>query len=206
MNAYDSQYYIIHKPKGRDDLPFLSPDENTENRNFNFEKQLVGSPPLVFENGSKEYNTKRDVKSVKVLPDILFSGTDLVIRSHIREKLLNYNFPHMHMHPTVYIHDNGKWHEDYWYMTFTEEFDCWSRENSDYEQDDPPIRLGGFELYQVYNYSLNEELLDKVPLEQRLLFKMGGSLDAFIICHQKLLGLFQGDGKNGAKLTPIHEY
>ena len=25
-------------------------------------------------------------------------------------------------------------------------------------------------------------------------------------CHKKLLGLFRGDGKNGAKLTPIHEY
>ena len=66
--------------------------------------------------------------------------------------------------------------------------------------------MGGFKLYNILNYSLNEELLDKIPLEKRLLFQMGGSLDAFFVCHQKLLGLFRGDGKNGAKLTPIHEY
>ena len=89
-------------------------------------------------------------------------------------------------------------------MTFTERFDCWDRQHSTYEAE--PLEMGGFKLHSVYTYSLNEELLDKTPLEQRLLFKMGGSLDAFVVCHQKLLGLFRGDGKNGAKLTPIHEY
>jgi len=136
----------------------------------------------------------------------LFDGANPVVRSGIREKLLNYDIPNLHMHPTVYIHDDGKWHEDLWYLTLTERFDCWDRSNSEYEQEAPPVRLGGFELYQVYKYSLNEGLLDKTPLEQRLLFQMGGSLDPYFVCHQKLLGLFPFGSKSGIKLTSIADY
>ena len=42
--------------------------------------------------------------------------------------------------------------------------------------DNSHLALGpgaGFKLHSVYIHSLNEELLDEIPLEQRLLFKMG---------------------------------
>lgn len=203
MKKYDQQYYFIDRADN-DSLPDLGPDLNTEDRKFRYERQPVGSPPLVFENSGYEFDKKRNIPSLKHLPDILFDGSNLVVRSHIREKLLNYDIQNLHMHPTVYIHDDGKWHEDYWYMTFTEQFDCWDRQLSTYEPE--PLEMGGYKLHSVYTYSLNEDLLDKTPLEQRLLFKMGGTQDGYIVCHQKLLSLFQGDGKNGAKLTPIHEY
>ena len=203
MKKYDNQYYLIRKSDD-DRLPSLVADENTEDRTYSYERQLVGTPPLVFFNGWKEENLARHIKAI--VPEVMFNGSNPVVPGHIREKLLNYDIPNLHMHPTVYIHDDGNWHENYWFMTLTERFDCWDRNNSNYDQDDPPIRLGGFELYLVYKYSLNEYLLDNIPLEQRLLFQMGGSIDAFFVCHQKLLGLFRGDGKNGAKLTPIHEY
>ena len=201
MNKYDQEYYFIVEADDKK-LPSLSPDENTEVRTFRYERQLVGSPPLVFENGWKKENLTKYIKAP--VTEILFSGSNLVVRSHIRKTLLKYEIPNLHMHPTVYIHDDGKWHEDYWYMTFTEQFDCWDRQHSTYEAE--PLEMGGFSLHSVYTYSLNEALLDKTPLEQRLLFKMGGTQDGYIVCHQKLLGLFRGDGKNGAKLTPIHEY
>lgn len=201
MKKYDQQYFIIERADD-DKLPYLIADKNTEDRNFQYERQLVGTPPLGFLNGWKDENLAQGIKAI--VPDILFAGTAPVVHSPIREVLLNYDIPNLHMHPTFYIHDNGKWHEDLWYMTFTDRFDCWDREHSAYEPE--PLEMGGFKLHSVYTYSLNEELLDKTPLEQRLLFKMGGSIDAFVVCHQKLLGLFRGDGKNGAKLTPIHEY
>ena len=201
MRKYDNQYYFIEQVSD-DRSPSLVADENTEDRTYTYERQLVGTPPLVFYNGWKEENIAQRIKST--VSDILFNGSNLVVRSRIREKLLNYDIQNLHMHPTVYIHDDGKWHEDYWYMTFTEQFDCWDRQLSTYEPE--PLEMGGYKLHSVYTYSLNEDLLDKTPLEQRLLFKMGGTQDGYIVCHQKLLSLFLGDGKNGAKLTPIHEY
>lgn len=159
------------QPLNYERLPSLTPDENTEDRPFTYEKQLVGTPPLVFFNGGLEYAKKLGIHSLKEPPAILFHGSNPVVRSDLREKLLSYDIPNLHMHPTVYIHDDGKWHENLWYMAFTDQFDCWDRQHSTYEPE--PLEMGGYKLFSVYIYSLDEELLDKTPLEQRLLFKMG---------------------------------
>lgn len=73
MNDYDQQYYFIESPDN-DSLPELSPDVNTEDRKFRYQRQAMGSPPLVFFNGSREYQQKMRSPSMKVPPDILFSA------------------------------------------------------------------------------------------------------------------------------------
>lgn len=88
-------------------------------------------------------------------------------------------------------------------MTFLSNFDCWDRKTSTYE--DEPLELGGFSLFSVYTYGLNEELMEKVALKDRLLFKMGGTQDGYIVCHSTISHLFsKKDG--GAKLTAIADY
>ena len=201
MNDYDQQYYFV-RSADNDSLPDLAPDVNTEDRDFRYQKQSVGSAPLVFINGAKEFQKKGRIPRMKVPPDILFDGSNLVVRSRIREALLEFDIDHLHMHPAIYIHDDGKWHEDYWYMTFTEHFDCWDRVNSDYEEE--PLTMGGMDMYSVYEYSLNKELLDKIPLEKRLLFKMGGTQDGFIVCHRSLARLFIDP--IGVRLMATSEY
>lgn len=150
--------FFIRKP---DDvrLPLLEPDSITEDRRFRFEQQPVGSPPLVFNNAWKDHN--RSTKISGITPDILFSGADLVVRTAIRERLLHYSIPSLHMHPVVYIDNQGKWHEDFWYLAFSDRFDCWNRSTSEYDQEGPPVRLGGFDLHEVFSYKLDENLFDK---------------------------------------------
>lgn len=77
MNKYDKDYFFILK-KQDDRLPFLVPDKNTEDRSFSFEEQPLGSPPLTFHNSWKMEN-KRD-KILSLTPDVLFSGSDLVVK------------------------------------------------------------------------------------------------------------------------------
>ncbi|NRR30300.1 hypothetical protein HSX11_08870 [Oxalobacteraceae bacterium] len=48
MSIYDGEYYFIEKSEKSEKLPSLTPDENTEDRNFRFDRQPFGSPPLVF--------------------------------------------------------------------------------------------------------------------------------------------------------------
>lgn len=205
MSEYDQQYYFI-RPTDNENNPVLTPDTNTEDSNYSFEEQLAGSPPLVFFNGAKEYQEKMRIPRMKVPPEILFDGANLLVPCRLREALLEFDIPNLHFHPAVYIHDDGKWFEDYWYMALTERFDCWDRNNSNYDQDDPPIRLGGFELYHVYTYSINKELLDKTPLEQRLLFQMGATIDPFFVCHKSLARLFCAGENSGVQLTLIPNY
>lgn len=204
MNHYNDEYFFIRKSKNNDFLPFLEPDVNTENRRFRFEVQPAGSPPLVFHNTWKEENKKRGIHAAT--PSVLFEGDDLVVNTAIRDSLLIADIPHLAMHPAIYIDDQEEWHENYWFLTFTNWLDCWDRRTSTYEEDDPPIRLGGFELHQVYQYSFDPDVLDKIPQQQRLLFKLGGSQDGFIVCHQSLAGLFRGNGASGAEMIAIASY
>jgi hypothetical protein len=205
MNKLELEYVFVHHPLGREDLPSLSPDAATEDRDFRYVAQLLGSPPLVFEDGAKDYRKKRGIKVVKMPPDVLFCGSDLVVEARIREALLAQKLANIAMHPAVYIHDNGMRYEKYWYITFLERLDCWDRKTSEFEQDASPVRLGGFELFQIYRYHLDDEVLDKVPLNRRLLFKMGGSVDGLIVCH-KSISFLLSEGAGGIPLTEIIDY
>lgn len=203
MQNYDDDYYFIQQ-KDDDRLPVLTADENTVARNYTFELQSVGAAPFVFFNGAKDYQKKLGVSTLRDLPDILFAGNNLVVCTHIRDSLVALDLPGVFIHPAVFIDDDGRWHEDYWYLTFPQRFDCWDREKSDYEEQ--PLELGGFKLHSVYTYALDSAVLDRIPLNERLLFKMGGTQDAFIVCHQDIASIFRGNGESGAKLVSIPDY
>ena len=190
-------------PEEDDRLPCLTPDTNTEDRTFRYMAQPAGSAPLVFYNGCRDYARKHGIPSVAVPPEVLFSGSNLVVKTGIRDAVLPLEIPHLHMHPTIYIHDDGAWHEDYWYMTFTRFLDCWDRRLSDYK--DCPIEVGGTKLYSVYSYRLDAAVLEGMPLKDSLLFKMGGTQDGFIVCHESIAGIF-GASATGVYLQPVTEY
>jgi hypothetical protein len=85
-------------------------------------------------------------------------------------------------------------------VTFTEEFDCWDRDTSNYNP--KPLVVAGKKNYNVRSFSLNVKLLDETPLENRLLFKMGATVDGYVACHKSLAPIFRRE-KNGAVLKEI---
>ena len=201
MSDYTRQYYILRVDK-KDNIPFLGPDDNTVERDYSFEEQPVGSAPLIFTNSLKERFAADRVK--EFIGSILFDGNNLVVKTALRDALLALEVPNMFMHPAIYIDDRERWHEDYWFCTFTALFDCWDRTASDAST--RFVEVNGEKNYDVYEYVLNKELLDKTPLEQRLLFKMGGTLEAFVFCHESIVGLFRRDMPNGARLVLAADY
>ncbi|MDO9006088.1 MAG: hypothetical protein Q7V20_21805 [Aquabacterium sp.] len=209
MNDFDNQYFFVLQPrddeKTVDVLPFLTPDESTAKLPFQYEVLPVGSKPLVFINGLKEMGKKYGYSFVRTPPSVLFAGNHPVVSGEIRDKLLKFDLPNLALQPAMYIDDWGKWHEDYWYMTFLDRLDCWDRQASDYEQGIEPIRLGGFELYQIYRFSLDEDVLKKVPLTERTIFQMGGAQEGFVVAHQSVAAVFRSAG-NGAQVLSITDY
>jgi hypothetical protein len=203
MPKYDKQYFFIEKADD-ERLPFLVPDSNSEDRLFLYESQLPGSPPLVFRNGRKDSQKNRRISALT--PDILFSGSDLIVKNSIREQLLDKEIPNLHMHPSIYIDNNEDWNEDYWHLLFTNSLDCWDHELSDYNRTRRPIEIGGLEYHEVHTFVLDEATLDKKKLPERLLFKMGGILAGTITCHETLHSIFHGGGNSGAFLTSVNDY
>jgi hypothetical protein len=203
MQNYDDDYYFIRK-EDDDRLPSLTATEETVERAYTHQPQPAGSEPLQFFNGAKEHDRRAGIKPIEHLPDILFNGSFLVVRTHIRDELIRLDVPSLHTRPAIFIGDDGRRHEDYWFLAFSERFDCWDRERSEYEQE--ALELGGFKMHSIYTYSLNSELLDRVPLANRLLFQMGGTQDAFMVCHKSIASLFRSNTSNGVRLQLIKDY
>jgi len=57
---YDQEYYFVRRQKNKDSLPSLSPDADTEDRQFRFAAQSIDSPPLFFLTEQK--TTKRSTQ------------------------------------------------------------------------------------------------------------------------------------------------
>lgn len=208
MSKYDQDYYMIVLPR-QDDLktnvfPFLTPNDDTAKLPYEHSLLPVGSKPLIFTNGGADYNKKYGRTTIKQPPEVLFSGAYPLVSGSMREKLLGFEMPNVAMQPAIYIDDWGTWYEDYWFMTFFDRFDCWDRAKSDFAQGRPPIQLGGMSLYQVYQFSLDEQVLDATPLEQRRVFQMGGSIDPFVFAHRSVAGLFTRAG--GAQVIPVPNF
>ncbi|MGL4605551.1 MAG: hypothetical protein ACRCU9_15550 [Iodobacter sp.] len=200
MSKYNNEYYFILEERN-ERLPDLSPDEDTANRKFRFQEIPQGSKPLVFIDSGLEYMKKQRIKPLDTPPNILFEGSNLVVKDYIREKIMWLAIPDLVIQPSIYIDHKNVWHENYWYCTFTKLFECWNKKTSTYDPE--PLDLNNIMNYEVYTYDLDDKLLSETPLNERLIFKMGGTTEGNIVVHKSLAGLFK---TSGAVLVPISDF
>ncbi|UTH76599.1 hypothetical protein [Chromobacterium sp. IIBBL 290-4] len=202
MKNYNDEYYFITF-KESDQRPILGPDEDTDA--LRFETQDVTSGfrrPLFFINSAALVYEK--AKFHHTPSDILFCGSDVIIESKIYEKLVETAIPNLILQPCVYVDEKEIWHENYWYMTFTEKFDCWDRAKSRYDPD--PIELNGKNFYSITHYQLDEDFLQKIELKNRLLFRMDADLSGHIVVHKSIAPFFRTNNIKDAELVPIKDY
>lgn len=200
MSKFDQDYFFVLKERD-ERLPFMTPDDDTSRKPYTSELLPLHAKPLVFHNGSLEYQQQNRILPSDPPPELLFHGSDILVKDSLRDKLLSLEIPNLAIQPAIYIDHNNKWHEDRWYLTFLERFDCWDRNSSsyrdrDFEPDEEPA-------YKVRRYSLNDELLERTPIAARRLFKMGGTTMGFVVVHVSIAAHFR---LSGAVLVPIAEY
>jgi hypothetical protein len=191
MSAFDKDYYIILSPDD-DSIPTLAPDVDTAKKPFTYAVLPLGGKPLIFENGALDWQLEHDVTPMDPPPNILFYGSNLIVCDEISDKLWNLEIPNLAIQAAIYIDHKKKWYENYWFLTFTAEFDCWDREHSKHHSE--PISDTDPPMYEVSKYSLNERLLEKTPLSERLLFKMGGTTAGEKFVHKSIADIFRVEG------------
>lgn len=200
MNKYNDQYYIVMLTLNEDRI-FVDPLQKTADRNYHFKKQPIGSEPFFFENSDREEDKKDGI--THLLPDVLMEGANLLVNQTTRDYLKQYTIYGLQMNPSIYIDDNGNWHENYWFLTFFETVNCLDRVKSDVEEipaipdNDKPL---------VNKYSLDSKVLDKIPEENRLLFKMGNVTDQYVFVHQRIADYFAENNVTGIHLSKVSEF
>lgn len=198
MSKYNNQYFFILQSLDKR-LPILSPDDDTATKYYASSQLPIGEKPLIFYNGFLEDQLRNKIQPLETPPEILFDGSDILVKDKTREALLDLEISNLAIQPAIYIDHNDVRHEDYLFLTFLELFDCWDRNNSGFFEDEDDE----YPMHEVIKYSLNDELLDNTPLTERKLFKIGATTTGFIVVHQSIMSLFKG---TGAVLVPIAEY
>jgi hypothetical protein len=199
MSAFDKEYFFLFRPDDKY-LPALTPSTDTAKKGATYKVQPLGSKPFIFYNCLIDRQKERNTIPDDSPPDVLFDGSNLVVCDRIKDKLADLEIPNLAIQASIYIDHKNKWHENYWYLTFTELFDCWDRKNATYNPE--PIDTEPL-LYSVYTYSLNDKLLKDIPLPTRLLFKMGGTTDGNVTVHESLADLFR---VKGVDVVPITDF
>jgi len=204
MGIFDKDYFFLY-PTLNDRIPALTPDRDTERKRYRTEVMLFGSKPLIFYNRIWK-RAKEDGKIISTPvnppPDVLFDALDLVVCERIARKLNDMEIPNLAIQPAIFIDHKDEWHEYYWFLTFTQSFDCWDRERSTYDPE-PYGQTFGATYYSVHTYSLNDKLLRETPLTHRRLFKMGGAELDMIVAHKSIVDLFR---VKGVDIVPIADY
>lgn len=199
----DNEYFIVCRPredeKRFDLLPILGPDEDTQSIPYHTEPLPVGHKPLIFDNAAKPMRDRRGKTTIKNTPEILFDGFNPLVRGGVREKILALDLPNIFFQPSVYIDDWGVWHEDYWYVSFLEKFDHWDRIKSDVGE---KVRVAGEYLHEVYRVGLDEPVLRKMPMKDRMIFQIK-ALSSFVIAHQSVASIFK---LSGALVVSLGDY
>ena len=198
MSNLQTEYYVLDK-SDQDGLPELSPDEDTSQVLLDTALPTLGKP-LKFTNKWRDKYKQRGIK--EVFDKILFYASDVLIEDEIYKTLKVRNILDVSYYPAVYVDDLGNLHENFWFMNVLKMRDCWCRKRSDY-MDSSPSSTGK---YYIEKIVLDENVLNQVPVEQRLIFKLGGSMIAYTLIHKSLVNVFLSVGVNPESFIPIKDY
>ncbi|NSY35494.1 hypothetical protein DS891_18310 [Pseudoalteromonas sp. JC28] len=201
---FNDQYYIILKNYCEVTL-HLTALQKSADRDYEFEQLVWGKEPLFFENAYRDKDNANGV--IRPIPSVLLDATIPIVSSKIRERLKLFNFVGMQLYPAVYIDDGGNYHEDYWCMNFWQELDCWDREKSKTEKATKEELADPYFMSRidVYKYHLDSEVLDKIPEEERLIFKQAGGLK-YVFVHQKIADIFFEEKATGVNLVKVSDF
>lgn len=196
MNTYDEDYYILHSSYSKTQF-HLAADRKTIDRRYRYKKLDSTGAPLFFYNCFKDRDAQTGDR--RQLTDVMSDGSSIVVTDKLKDELKSINVPDMQFYPAIFIDDDGVWHESYWYLNFYGNLNCWDPKNSVYEIDD-------LDDAEVDRYSLNYDVLSKIPEDNRLIFKMGGASKTYLFCQKRVANILISGGYTGFKLFKVPEY
>lgn len=198
MSSYNNEYYIVHNLEG-DDHIFLNATKNTAARKYSYMKNDRISEPFFFYNDNKQSS----IKSSEI--DIMLDGVDLVISDSARKALKSEAVTGLQFNTAVYIDENDVWNEDFWYLTFFEKLYCLDTLKSEALRGDL-VSYGKESSMTINKYSLDASKLDMIPLENRLLFKMGGTSFSYIFIHESIFEKISINEFKGARFFKVSNF
>jgi len=199
MNNYNEQYYILFNDFS-DGPSYLRPLTKTSFRNYEYEKLNLSGGPAFFENAFEEEDKKAGEKHP--IYDVMDAAGWYLFSHRIYEKMQTFVINNFQFFPSVFIDDDGHYHENYVLTNFYGKLDCLDVKKSIITSQ-TEIRRIEYEVEKIY---LSTEILDNIPEEERLIFKIDKVGDAHIMVHQKIKDIMENENATGAKFIRVDQY
>ena len=189
----------------------LIPDARSEKLNPGMQR-IVSTRPVTFINARpKHYGPS---KFTEVLDDIMFSAAGIVMRQELADEIGKYETIGLQICNANIVDLSGQIHEGYTFLNFIDDFDCWSREDSealeddddeDEDEDDEDLKYLNTDPV-VVRFSLDPERIGEVPEANRRIFQLGGANPYPYFVHKSIVTLFRQTSATGAITIPVTNY
>ncbi len=173
--SYDKSYFIANPDFDKPQYEVF-PTEESSQRSFHYKKLNFGESPVSF--------IMEDEKLLDSLPLMIFCTPSFFISKELVE-VFDGKIYSGQLYPALI---NGK--DGYYLINIFNELDCWDRNSSVYENDDIDDDP------HVIKYSLSKGVLDGIPENERLIFRMGGDDLAPLVVHSKIKKLIESKVDN----------
>lgn len=205
MSKYDQLYSIAFPRYHLAGCVLLKPDKATRLARYG-ERRIPPGKPLIFTNAYPDRFGPG--KHPETLTDVHFRGAHMMAREWFKDFLAQFDIDDLQLYPSIYIDTSGNYHDGYWFLNITEELDCWDRVDSDYEEPDidEDDEDADLEFPTIARYSLDARILDRIPEEQRLIFRMGGTDDPLVFIHNKVRQFLEQRSATGIRLFRVTDY
>jgi hypothetical protein len=202
MSSLDDEYYLVMEPEGEDHI-FLKPTEETAARGYSYKKMDVLSEPFHFLNSEADDDLSEGIR--RPLTNVLMDATNLIVDDSIHAYLSQWNIDGLQYHPAVYTDELGNTHKPYWHLTFFDKTLCLDTERSQLLRNTSATYDKQSSL-PVDSYCLDAEVLNQIPVTQRLLFKIGGTNMGYVFAHQTIVDKFHEAGWDGVRFFKVSEF
>ncbi len=187
---YNERYFLMSPNyESKNEIFHVVPTDPTAMRRFHYRELIYGEAAVKF-------NAKID-EVFNLEPLILICKPSYIISNELKD-LIDDHIYGGKLYPAVISSENMS-SDEFYLINIYKKLDCWDRNSSSYKQNDPDYYP------RVYKYKLNDSILDCIPENDRLIFKMGGTDLSPIFVHEKIKVQLENKVKN-VKFFKVSEY
>lgn len=188
MNHNESYYLMFPDYKNSKDFNVV-PTEETGLTRFHYKKLTHGIDQLSFISKTKASDIVQET-------EVLFCEPTLLVSKSIKEVLENKIYGGQFYPALVETGDNN--YHEFFVVNLFEKLDCWDRNKSVFELDEDDGA-------RVYKYSLDSNVLDEIEVNDRQIFKIGGTDLSPVFVHEKAKEQLSSM-TNNLRFFPVLEY
>ena len=199
MNNFNEDYYLLFVDPAREEYN-LREGAKTANTEYDYKELNYGSAPLQFSSKTSDLNFADSEY------EVFFTIGSIVVTDKIKD-LIGDKLYGSKFYPAIIKGKQEGVREDVWALNIFNRLDCWDRTKSIASYPGGMKSIEGIDyLASVKSFSLSEDILEKIPEEDRLLFVMDNTDVTNIFIHKKIVDIFKKNNVKGSKFFKVSQY